>query len=777
MFSSIFSRSKWIWPLSNNWDLHNGYALFRKDFQLEAIPKSAPLFITADQSYQLYVNGHYVCRGPARGLQKSWPFDEVDIQPYLRIGRNVFAIRAYNPGFGNYQYVSEGYAGLLLAARWNGVGVVSNLHWKARRQNGIRRDTVPASQQLFPQEHIDLRLEDPDWADPEFDDSCWSDLLSEHIWNGMPWPELQERGIPLLDERLWSGPLMGVGTAKGKSGAGYCDTRDIARLRYEEGLAHDRKAFPANEFCVPAVAKGHFYSVLIDFGKIVVGRVGFKVSGATGGEIIDTLHVETVEAGCPDYFPDKHSRMAFGHRMICRPGEQTYTFYHPFGFRYMVVTVRRHSSELTISPHLRTTVYPYEGAGSFQSSDYELQRIWEICEWTQRVCSLDAYVDTPWREQAQWWGDARVQGWNTFHLSGDTRLFRRGIAQIAAMTAPCGLTYGHAPTIGHKCILPDFSLIWILTVWDFYWQTGSLEPFETHYSVIVGILDYFRGSRDAGNGLCPYDPRFWLFLDWADIYREGYPIVLNLWLLLALERTADLHHLQHKAHEAEQLRNEAAILRKAIGRLVDSQGLLRDGYDAQGVAIPSTSVHAQTLALMAGISPCSEAAILEQVLLPFIREEREFSPRPSAYWITYVFSELQKRGYTKEVLAYIRKYWVPMIPQGSTWETFSPNRGDWSFSHAWSAHPLYHLMQTVGGITQTSVGWKTIHYAPIIAGDSAETIVPTPFGPIHSKWKRTPDGIEITLSLPEGVTANAVVGEREEYDLRGSLQWLIPDSN
>ena len=80
------------------------------------------------------------------------------------------------------------------------------------------------------------------------------------------------------------------------------------------------------------------------------------------------------------------------------------------------------------------------------------------------MCSLDAFVDTPWREQAQWWGDARVQAWNVFHLNGDTQLFRRGIAQIAAQTLPNGLTYGHAPTMAHECILPDFTLIWLITL-------------------------------------------------------------------------------------------------------------------------------------------------------------------------------------------------------------------------------------------------------------------------------------------------------------------------
>ena len=81
---------------------------------------------------------------------------------------------------------------------------------------------------------------------------------------------------------------------------------------------------------------------------------------------------------------------------------------------------------------------------------------------------IDAYVDCPWREQAQWWGDARVQAANTFHLSADARMLKRGIRQIAAQEPPNGLTYGMTPTMSHHCILPDYTLTWVMTIWDYY---------------------------------------------------------------------------------------------------------------------------------------------------------------------------------------------------------------------------------------------------------------------------------------------------------------------
>src|SRR5690606_26276593 len=165
--------------------------------------------------------------------------------------------------------------------------------------------------------------------------------------------------------------------------------------------------------------------------------------------------------------------------LICKAGLTEHRFYHPFGFRYAVVTVRDSRTDIQVSLCLHRTGYPVKRIGSFSSSEKLLERIWETCAWSQQNCMLDAYVDTPWREQAQWWGDARVQAWNTFHLSGDTRLFARGIRQIGAQTTADGVTYGHAPTMAHNCVLPDFTLIWIITLWDYYWQTGDLTPFRS----------------------------------------------------------------------------------------------------------------------------------------------------------------------------------------------------------------------------------------------------------------------------------------------------------
>ncbi len=762
--AEIFGRARWIWPDSHHWDLHNCYALFRRAFTLADVPARAPLFLTADQSYRLYVNGRFVSRGPARGYQHAWPYDELDLAPWLRPGRNVLALRAYNPGSSNFQYLTQGYAGLLLAAHWPeaGLDLVSDARWRTLRQPGVSRDTIPTSLQLFPQEHLDLRALPADWSAPDFDDSAWA-APAERPWNSGPWFGLQPRGIPLLQERRLE-PVALLGLGSGPSADGYENVRDVVALRLREDRAHlPVDAARADDFRplhVTSVRRGEFRSHLFDFGRTQVGNLALEITGALGGETIDTHYAETLDATTLtlDQIATAGSRMAFGDRLVLRPGAQTHRFYHHYGFRYLEITVRDAPAGLRLSLSLDWIGYPLDRRGAFAGSDPLLEQIWEACAWTQQCCSLDAYVDTPWREQAQWWGDARVQAWNTFHLSGDARLFRRGIAQIAAQTTPDGLTYGHAPTMAHGCILPDFTLIWFLTLWDYYWQTGSIEPVLTHRDTIRRALDYFRRHTDPRSGLVTHDDRFWLFLDWTELHKDGAPSILNLWLLLALEKLARLFRLGSLSDDAARLEDWADRLRAALASLVGPDGLLHDGLDRSGQRVPATSIHSQVLGHAAAIPGLDAYAADARLLLPFLRGELQPAAQPSAYWITYVFSHLAARGHGAAVLDFIRRAWAPMAAYGTTWENFAPKRADESHSHAWSAHPLYHLAQIIGGIHQSAPAWAEIEYRPVFHGAHARVVVPTPHGDITSLWRRDASGaIHLQLRLPPGVRAHLQV--------------------
>ena len=83
------SSARWIWIPHREYV--NQHLYLRKRFELASAPKSAPIRVTADTRYKLFVNGTLVVRGPARGFPQYQPVDELDIAPYLKSGPNVLA--------------------------------------------------------------------------------------------------------------------------------------------------------------------------------------------------------------------------------------------------------------------------------------------------------------------------------------------------------------------------------------------------------------------------------------------------------------------------------------------------------------------------------------------------------------------------------------------------------------------------------------------------------------------------------------------------------------
>src|ERR1019366_6098706 len=120
------------------------------------------------------------------------------------------------------------------------------------------------------------------------------------------------------------------------------NVRDVVELHYREDRSHQPVRTEGTSLQVKAAGLGRFRSYLVDFGKTVVGHFIFAIEGARGGEIIDTHYAESIDTATmtPDLVMPTHSRIAIGDRLICRKGNASHTFYHPYGFRYVTITVR-----------------------------------------------------------------------------------------------------------------------------------------------------------------------------------------------------------------------------------------------------------------------------------------------------------------------------------------------------------------------------------------------------------------------------------------------------
>lgn len=776
-------QATWIWPGFYMY-LQNHFAQFRWDFELKQVSDAVPFFVTADKSYRLYVNGRYVCRGPARGYQSHWPYDEVDLASYLHTGKNWISIEAYQPGVSTFQYLHENYAGVLVATADE---VLREAMGKAtmRRSPGHRTNTARYSLQIDFQEHFDLREDDRAWIEGPTPPSGWHpDILppaAQKLYSlpfgRAPYYTVEPRGIPMLDESF-AAPGLPTSHGKGTSHAGYetapnvswhwnAEGRAVAEWRDAEELG-GRIENGFLVLTVPRTGAGRFHAVVIPAGEYVLGALDVEVDGAAGGEILDFQHDQFFRDGKPHFIaPGDGSMVALGNRLILRPGGNQNEFYHPLGFGVVTLIARDLMQPLTIRIRVRKVGYPFTMRGTFECSDPVLNEIHAASRRSQQLCALDAYMDTPWREQAQWWGDARVQARNTFYLDGDARLLARGIRSLAGQNVS-GLTPGHAPTSSYWCVLPDFALTWIITLWDHYWQTGELTLFRDMMPRVEEVLAYFDTPEARHpSGLLRYDERFWLFEDWSDLPKSEIPTFLNLWYVLALR------HLD-KLHQAANLPSDFGRRADAHAKLVVEHAFdrVRDcfvpvlGEDLAQNGQPS--VHDQTLALMLDLQPASHEHFVNAILLPYLRDEAVPGAKPSAFWATYVLEQAIARGHAVEAIAFIRRHWEPMLSTGTTWEDFTwQEDSGGSACHAWTAHPSFHFVNALAGVVQSEPAWAAIRFRPTFLEDLDEVSarVPTPRGDVVTQWRREGGRVRGTLTVPTGVRVDSELGLAKDGDV------------
>lgn len=764
-------KACWIWPFESIYQ-HNTFAQFRRDFQLKSVPRRAPLFISADQSYVLYVNGRYVGRGPARGFQESWAFDEYDLAGFLQSGTNWISIQGYNGGISTFQYLFQAIAGMICAARWGKVEILSDRSWSSRVSPAHRPDTHRLNIQMGLQEHVDARLDDQSWIRSPRPPRGWPQRSKSYAFGSPPWHNMEPRGLPNLTSDLV--PYKTVcGGAVGKCADGYAQADNIATpLRAEMkwlswSPAAGRRMGDELEIDLPSAGgRGRLSAVTLDMGTIAIGAVQLDVRGAAGGEILDLHYGELVEPDGGPFVPQVSSGNPVGiniaSRLVLKTGRTQHQFHHPMGHRYLALVARDSTRPLRIRVALRETRYPLEVKGSFTCSEPLLNDIHRVSCRTQQVCMLDAYVDTPWREQAQWWGDAQVQALNTFHLADDPRLLERGIRIIGRQQLPNGLTFAHAPTNCHSCVIPGFSLTWAMTFHDHYWQTGRTDLFTEHLDKLDRLVGYFEGEGRSRNGLLRYDERYWHYVDWAEVNTPQTIAPINLWYIRTLDRLIDL---ARAAGENNRLKQWSAI-RKTLAEKVthafwdNRKGLWRDGLE--GKAAGRYSIHSQMMAVGNNLLPERHEEIIRRAVLPYLHGHKIEGGTPSSFWITHVYAPLIRMGYAEEVIRHIRHAYGPMIPYGGTWETFDFLPGGYSVSHAWAAHAIQHLPAALGGICQTAPRWQKIDFEPLLTMsevDAAQTRIPTPLGIIESSWRRqqqkgNASRVTVELKLPPKVTAN-----------------------
>ncbi len=767
-------RAHWIWAAGESFAyrrLTNTYVFCRTQVELPAAPLTARVRVTADTRFRLWVNGDVVLDGPARGYPHSWPYDEIDLQPWLDAGENVIAILAHCIGDFTFQSEFAGRAGVLLDGEVrlpDGRAIRLDTHpetWTAREADCYERNVHRFSVQTGWQECCDLRAWPLGWLDYGQPDGFVRPAdMGPHPQP--PWLALEPRGIPLLEVGQRQ-PREAVGCYGTEAAAGWPDTADLsAPLTVEDWQADPSLLTLDGDRYTLTVPSGRAAAIVFDLGLTCLGYPELPVLRCADGAIDLAYAERRLPSGFVATRPPEWTQPRHVDRFILRPGTQMLEVFNPRGYRYVAVIVRGATEPVTFrAPRLREISYPGHAKGRLKTGDALLDEVWDVGYTTLRRNMTDAYTDCPWREQAQWWGDARVEFLINAYTLGDTALLARGIRQCAQSMLSDGLMHGVFP--GRGPLLPDYNFVWVETLWDHYWHTGSDALLRRHADDLRRNLAWFREQTDSSGLLPPPDGK-WLFLDWANLNRGRYSTVYNLRYVQALSTAARIFNQLGDSLDADACLGRGMLTALALTQHVfdPETGLWHDGYDPErGERLEAVSVHAQALAILLGLEPHTHAHLCREVLVPAMLQERDDVVEPSPFFSAFVLQALLAQGFVAEVLAIIRRRWGAWLSAGyPTWpeEWDSQRQYNLSLCHAWSGAPTYLLSQALLGVEPIAPGWRRIRVAPRRGGlTDVNGIVPVPQGEVAVGWRVQGETWSVRATLPENVEAVVDLGDGE----------------
>jgi alpha-L-rhamnosidase len=789
-------------------ELPNRWFMFRRNFELDGTPISAPISITADGRYILYVNGTEVGRGPVRCSPLFQRYDTYDIAPFLVAGTNVIAVLVHTYGVDTAFY--EGTKGLWRPVFGEGGLWVQGDITTANGNQTLDSDTTwrcvesHAWAQAVPRinhglgfiECLDGNALPHNWTILGFGDGNWDNVRElsaggggpEAFFGGLtvrPFPTLLPRGIPFMENHLVAATR--VVWTKGQISD---PSLPLHKRLYDEKLIK-LPADSINDEAGLLVAAGAnvrvttsgttHTSVLLDFGKIITGRPRIAFT-AKGGEMIEIACSEYLPGEWDEAGPAEDARItrrpvlgldAHMCRYIARPGDQVFERFEWCAIRWMQVTVRDADTGITITClGAITENYPVETRGSFSSSDPFLNQLWDVGAYTLRQCMQDAWIDCPSREQRQWLGDATVEslvGWAAFGPS-ITPLNAKFLIQAAESQRPDGLTQMYAPGDHHTdaLLIPDWTLQWILNAHEHYRHTGDLNTIEQIMPAIQKALAWFKRLTDDTGLLA--DMPYWHFMDWAGVGRHGYAATLNAQLVGTYEAAASLCDALGMARAARGYRARSLKAAAALHahHWDAARGVYVDCVDPVTLdQEPRVSQHGNAaIALWADMPSARMATALDRITdadrLTFTAappiaptgetlDEQDGVVLANTFYSHFVYEALAKHGRLADAIALMRARFGPMLARGGTtlWESFEPTA---SLCHAFSASPTWQLSRHVLGVYPVEPGYKVIGVCPDLAGlDHAEGVFPTPVGDVRVCLRTCEGGFSAVIEGPKAV--------------------------
>lgn len=775
----IFDRlqAEWIWLLQDA-EKVNQYVEFRHEFALDEINSmDGQLYISVDTEYAIWLNGVFVNCGQYDDYPNKKVYDVLPVGTLLKPGRNILCILAYYQGENSFQYI-KGIPRLIYSIEAGQFHISSGGSTSCRESLGYKCGPVDkiTMQLSYSFEYnaigydgwlLEKYVMNSDWKAPEI----IQDLSSQPV-------DFYERPIKKLDIKERAAACI---ASQGVIIRRLDKDKTVAQLMQTDFLSHRltneiftgkyKKELPSLDgihINPQIITDEHGFYMIIDLGREEAGLLELELDSDEGtvvdiayGEHLDDLRVRAAVGG-----------RNFAARYISREGLQRYTHYFKrIAGRYVQLHVSNIKEKFILYyAGLRAVEYPVELKGSFYCPDHLFNKIYDISVRTAHLCMHEHYEDTPWREQALYGMDSRMQALCGYYCFGDYDFPISSFELLGNSLKDDGYLEICAPAEFHMTI-PSFSLAWIMELGDYLLFSGNVERLKALFPKVKKMIASYLANLQDDLMKTPLEKKYWNFYEWTEglddvdyceavidtKYRKSvrFDAPLNLFLCMALEAAINIAKACGDFNTAKEYEIKILMIRKEFHRRFwDEKNRGYKTYIGEGYNEHYAEL-VQALAVCAGACPEEVASVLRDRLAEDDNSLVKTSLSYSLYKYQALLGEPQKHA--KTVFNMLAKDWGYMLYNGATsfWETLKgaddfSNGG--SLSHGWSAIPVYFFHAYILGVVPLEPGFRTFKVEPVYwVINNAEGKVPTPYGDIEVHWQVCDSGIKLQLDYPEGI--------------------------
>lgn len=355
---------------------------------------------------------------------------------------------------------------------------------------------------------------------------------------------------------------------------------------------------------------------------------------------------------------------------------------------------------------------PLTRVGDFQCNDESFNHIFSVSAYTFHLNCREGFLDGIKRDRWVWSGDAYQSARINHYLFADKEIEQRTLIGLA----------GKEPIEQHINTILDYSLLWIINLYEHYLTYGDRTFLRQIYPMAVKMLEFCE-TRLNGDGFIEGNSSDWTFIDWSEIEKIGAVCAEQMLLIKAYESMAVISDAL-LIDSGSYLEKCKALKRRVNVRYwKEEKGAFIDSYQSGNDHVTR---HANIFAVMYDIaSEEQKKSILENVF-----KNEKITQITTPYFKGYELDALAKMGELSQVEKVLKSYWGGMRDLGAktVWEEFCPEMSgimhyamyggkyEKSLCHAWGAGPIYLFGRYYLGVYATSAGFETFHVEPRLGG-------------------------------------------------------------